>query len=319
MDITIVGGSGYTGRELIRLLEKHPKAGEITVTSTQYSGKKVKELHPTLQTNLEFEELNYSKANETDMVFCCTPHTKTLDIVAQLTTKVIDLSADYRLKNPKEYEKYYGVKHTHPELLKDTVYGLPELHRKEIKKARVVANPGCFPTAIILGLKPLMGLKPERIAVDAKTGYSGAGKKSEETEYQAKLKDNIIPYKAVGHQHTPELEQELGMKVGFTPHLLPVERGILATFHVYAEAGAEKMKELLEKQYKKEPFIKLVETPSLQTVNNTNCCEIGGLQENGTGRKVFFSAIDNLIKGASGQAVQNMNIMLGYEETLGLK
>lgn len=319
MDITVIGGSGYTGRELIRILQKHPNAGEITVTSTRYAGKKVNELHPDLKTDLMFEKLDLEKANQTEVVFCCTPHTKTLDIVAKLTTKVVDLSADYRLKNVGEYEKYYGVKHTHPELVEEAVYGLAELHRDKIKDARLVANPGCFPTAIILGLAPLMKFKPEKIIVDAKTGYSGAGRKSEEEEFKKKLEDNSVPYKITGHQHTPELEQELGMKIGFTPHLLPLERGILCTFHVYVKVKSEQIKEEYEQFYEKEPFVKWVEeVPTLHDVQYTNDCHIGGFAQDEGGRFVFFSVIDNLIKGASGQAVQNMNLMFGYDESAGL-
>lgn len=319
MKITIVGASGYTGRELLKILAKHPESGEISVTSTRFSGKTVSDVHPSLDMDLKFEELDFGKAKRSDVVFCCVPHTKAMAIVPKLKTRVIDLSADFRLKDARSYEEYYGVEHTAPKLLKKAVYGLPELYREEIKRASLVANPGCFPTAIILGLKPLLRFKPERIIADAKTGFSGAGRESEEPDFISNLKGNIVPYKVVGHQHTPEIEQELGVAVGFTPHLVPLDRGILSTFHVYMEEDVDAIVGEYKKFYDKEPFVKLVdEVPTLHRVQDTNYCHIGGFAKDNRGRLVFFSAIDNLIKGASGQAVQNMNIMFGFKETCGL-
>lgn len=318
MKAYVVGGSGYTGREVLRILAQHPKVDEILVSSTKFSGKPVSELHADLNVDLLFRKLNYSEVDSCDIAFCCVPHTKAMDIVPKISTKVVDLSADFRLKDVRVYEKFYGVKHSSPELLGDVVYGLPEYHRDEIRKARVVANPGCYPTGAILACKPLLEkFSVERIIIDAKSGVSGAGR-DKEAELQKFVEDqNLRAYKIVSHQHTPEIEQELGVNVSFTPHLVPLNQGIFSTVHAVTDANPNEVRKVYEKKYGEESFVEVVDDPDLLSVRNTNLCKIGGFVSDGR-RLVITSTIDNLVKGASGQSVQNMNLMLGYNEHAGL-
>lgn len=319
-NVYIIGGSGYTGGELLRILSKHPKVGEISVSSRKYQGKKVSSAHPELHSNLEFEDYDKKKANKADFVFVCTPHTKAMEYVLNLDTKIIDLSADFRLKNADTYQKNYGVKHIAPELIPQSVYGLPEIHREGIKKARIVANPGCFATGAILALWPLVkNYEKERIVVDSKTGISGAGKEPNDFTHFCRVDENVIPYKVAKHRHIAEMVQELGISLHFTPHIVPMSRGIETTVHAFVKGDMEKVKDIYEKTYKNEPFTKVVDgIPTVLEVRGSNYCHVGGFTED-EGRLVLFSAIDNLVKGASGQAVQNMNIMAGFKETAGLE
>ncbi len=320
MKITIVGGTGYTGGELLRILTNHPEVDEIEVTSRKKAGADVSEVHPNIDPGLKFTKLDTKKASKSDFVFCCMPHTEAMNTVPKIKTKVIDLSADFRLKNPNAYEKYYNVKHTCPTLLKRSVYGLTELHRREIKNATIVANPGCFPTGAILACHPLVKeFDVDKLVIDSKTGVSGAGATPKEETHFPTVNENVVPYKVVEHQHIPEMEQELNVKVHFTPHLVPLTRGILTTVHAFVEADEKEIFREYEKAYKKEPFLRVQKTvPSLLAVRGSNKCVIGGFNAK-DGRLVLFSAIDNLVKGASGQAVQNMNVMAGLDETSGLK
>jgi N-acetyl-gamma-glutamyl-phosphate reductase len=318
MKAYVIGGSGYTGREVIRILSKHPKVEEIAVSSTRFEGKRVSELHPNLDSKLFFRGFNISEVDAHDIVFSCVPHKESMEVVSQITSKVVDLSADFRIKDEKVYEGYYGVKHSCPSLLKEAVYGLPEYYREKIRKARIVANPGCYPTAAILACKPLVDkFKVEYLVIDAKSGVSGAGREKEVELQRFVRNENLRAYKIVGHQHTPEIEQELGVKVSFTPHLVPLNQGIFTTVHALTNAKPEKVRDAFEEKYKHEPFVKIVDDPELSSVRNTNFCHIGGFKSDGR-RLVITSVIDNLIKGASGQAIQNMNIMLGFDETEGL-
>jgi len=318
-DVYIIGGSGYTGGELLRILGNHPKIENIRISSRQYQGKKVSELHPNVTLDITFEDYNQKKANDADFVFTCTPHTKAMEYAQQLDTKIVDLSADFRLKNAAVYEQTYQVKHTAPELIPQAVYGLPEIHRKEIAKARLVANPGCLATGAILALYPLTkAYKPSIVVVDSKTGISGAGREPTETNIFNWVNENVIPYKVANHRHVPEMEQETGMIVYFTPHIVPITRGIETTVHAFIKGNLEDVKDLYKKTYKDEPFTKVVDgIPTILTVRGSNYCHIGGFTED-RGRLVLFSALDNLVKGASGAAVQNMNIMAGFKETEGL-
>ncbi len=318
--VYIIGGSGYTGGELLRILANHPRVDEISVSSRQYQGKKVSDLHRELHTDLRFESYSRKEANASDFVFVCTPHTKAMVYVQELDTRIIDLSADFRLKSAKRYEETYGVRHEAPELLSQAVYGLPEIHRKGIKKARLVANPGCFATGAILALWPLVkNYEEELIIVDSKTGISGGGREPKESTHYAWVNENVIPYKVSNHRHVPEMEQELGTKVYFTPHLVPLTRGIETTIHAFVKGNLEGISDVYRKTYKDEPFTKVVGgIPTVLEVRGSNYCHVGGFTESGR-RLVFFSAIDNLVKGASGQAVQNMNIMAGFKETTGLE
>ncbi len=315
--VYIVGGSGYTGGELLRILEVHPKVDEISVSSTRYEGKNVNELHSSLNSGLTFETYDKSKANDADFVFTCTPHTKAMEFAKELDTKIVDLSADFRLKDSKVYEDTYKVKHTAKELISEAVYGLPELHRNEIKKARIVANPGCLATGAILALYPLVkNFDVDNLVIDSKTGYSGAGREPKDNLLERAV-DNVIPYKIGSHRHIPEMEQELGIKVHFTPHVVPLFRGIETTVHAFGDWNVDKVEKAYKDAYKDEPFTKVVDgVPSLQDVRETNKCDIGAFTQDGE-RLVIISAIDNLTKGASGAAVQNMNIMAGFKETAG--
>lgn len=317
--VYIIGGSGYTGEELLRILLNHPKIDEIRVSSRQLQGKKLGEVHAGLEADLKFEDYDEKRANDSDFVFTCTPHTKAMEYAVKLDTKIVDLSADFRLKNVATYESTYQVKHTATELIPQAVYGLPELHRKEIKKARLVANPGCLATGSILAIYPLArNFKADKIILDAKTGISGAGKEPTESNIFSWVNENFIPYKVANHRHKPEIEQETGLKVYFTPHVAPMTRGIETTVHAFVKGDLEKVSDIYKKAYKDEPFTKVVDRiPTVQAVRGSNYCHIGGFTQD-SDRLVLFSAIDNLVKGASGAAVQNMNIMAGFKETEGL-
>jgi N-acetyl-gamma-glutamyl-phosphate reductase len=317
--VYILGGSGYTGGELLRILENHPKVDEVSVSSTRYAGKSVKELHPYLTNNIIFEEYDRSKANDSDFVFTCTPHTKAMEYAKELETKIVDLSADFRLKNYKVYEDTYQVKHTAKELIAEAVYGLPELHRGGIKRARVIANPGCLATGAILALWPLVkNFKVDNVVIDSKTGYSGAGREPK-GDLIERVVDNLIPYKIGFHRHVPEMEQELGIKVHFTPHVFNVFRGIITTVHAFGDWDLERIEKAYNEAYKGEPFTKVIDgVPSLQDVNGNNDCHVGAFTKD-SDRLIVVSAIDNLVKGASGAAVQNMNIMAGFKETDGFE
>jgi len=318
-NVYVIGGSGYTGGDLLRILLNHPKIEKITVSSRQHQGKRLSEQHPALETDITFEDYNEKKANDADFVFTCTPHTKAMEYASKLDTKIIDLSADFRLKSAMVYEKTYQVKHTAPELIPQAVYGLPEIRRKEIKKTRILANPGCMATSAILALWPLArNFKVERVVVDTKTGISGAGREPTETNIFGWVDENMIPYKVMGHRHVAEMEQETGLKVYFTPHIAPMSRGILTSVHAFAQGDMERVRDIYKKAYKDEPFTKVVDKiPTPLAVRGSNYCHIGGFTQDGD-RLVLFSALDNLVKGASGQAVQNMNIMAGWDEKAGI-
>ncbi|MDK2790757.1 MAG: N-acetyl-gamma-glutamyl-phosphate reductase [Methanothermococcus sp.] len=333
--VSIIGGTGYTGSELLRILSNHPEVEIEYVTSRKEDGKKVTDLHTHLRGLGNLDELEFKNISpeqiDSDIVFCATPHGASMKIVPQLYEKglkVIDLSGDYRFENMETYEEWYKLKHTGK---LDAVYGLPELHRNEIKKAKVVANPGCFPTGAILALAPLAkeGLIEERVIIDSKTGVSGAGVEASQTTHFPNVNENINPYKITTHRHTPEIEKELnklstdGLKVSFTPHLAPLTRGILTTAHTFLKDDSIKRDEIIDLYktfYKNEPFVRVFESGmvSLTGVRGSNFCDIGGFEIDRYGRLVVVSAIDNLVKGASGQAIQNMNIIAGFDEKEGL-
>lgn len=331
-DVAIVGASGYTGGELIRMLLNHPEVEITDITSRQYDGVDVHKIHPHIRdSGLVFKDKKISEI-EGDIVFTATPHGASMKIVPEILEtgkKVIDLSGDYRYRDPVIYEKWYGIKHTGEY---DSVYGLPEIYRKEIKKANLIANPGCFPTGAILSSYPLVKNNlVDRIVIDSKTGVSGAGVNPSQTTHYPNIADNVNPYKVTTHRHMSEIQQELKgfeeVKVSFTPHLVPVIRGIQTTSHSFLNKeneniDVEDIRKLYEKEYGKEYFIKLMdkeEVPHLSSVRGSNHVHIGGFEVDETGRVVMLSAIDNLVKGASGQAIQNMNILLGIPEQTGLE
>jgi N-acetyl-gamma-glutamyl-phosphate reductase len=339
LKIAIVGSSGYTGGELYRILLHHPRAIVTIVTSEKSAGKPITDIFPHLAglTHLICEPLDPdSIANKADFIFLALPHVTAQEAAFRfhkLGKKVVDLSADYRLSDPAAYEKWYEHCHQYPDLLKSAVYGLPELHREKIKRASLIANPGCYPTSSILGLAPLLKkgiVDLQSIIIDSKSGVSGAGRSPSLAFHYPEVNEGLTAYKIGSHRHTPEIEQELSalagrsVTVSFTPHLIPMNRGILTT--IYArfshEANAAQLHALYEEFYKQEPFVRLLPPgrfPNVRDVRGSNFCDIGVYADPRTGRAVVVTAIDNLVKGASGQAIQNMNLMMGFDETEGLK
>ncbi|RQD77692.1 MAG: N-acetyl-gamma-glutamyl-phosphate reductase [Candidatus Syntrophonatronum acetioxidans] len=336
--VGIIGATGYTGIELLRLLKFHPQVEVTCITSTSQQGEEISRVHPQFQRiyHLKLEELNLDRmAQEVDIIFCALPHGLALETIPQLLErgkKVIDLSADFRLKDPQAYAEWYNYRHPRQDLLEKSVYGLPEIKREEIKEANLVANPGCYPTSIILALKPLLEtnlIDPGSIIVDSKSGVSGAGRGAKLPFHFTECTENFKAYRVANHQHTPEIEQELGniiqnkVTITFTPHLVPMIRGILSTIYARVKEGVglEEVKEAFLTTYGEELFIRLKEEPHLpetKFVYGTNFCDLGFTLDERTGRVVVISAIDNLVKGAAGQAIQNMNLLQGWSEETGL-
>jgi N-acetyl-gamma-glutamyl-phosphate reductase len=340
LSVAIVGSSGYTGGELMRILLSHPNVAVSAITSERSAGKPITEIFPHLAglTKLVCEPLDPAVlARKADLVFLALPHVTAQDAANKfraLGTKVVDLSADYRLADPAVYEQWYEHGHQYPELLKQAVYGLPELRREQIKKASLIANPGCYPTSAILGLAPLikqgMGIADlASIIIDSKSGVTGAGRSPALAYHYPEANEGLMAYKIGTHRHTPEIEQELSalagqpVTVSFTPHLIPMNRGILTT--IYARLTEKTDTAVLHASYrefyKQEPFVRVLplgQQPNVRNVRGSNFCDIGVTSDPRTGRAVVVSAIDNLVKGAAGQAIQNMNLMMGFEETTGL-
>ena len=328
--VAIIGASGYTGGELLRMLLNHPEVEITDITSRQYEGTPAHKIHPHIRdSGLVFKNKSPDEL-DADVVFTATPHGASMKIVPEILetgAKVVDLSGDYRYRDTAVYEKWYGMEHTDKK--NKGAFGLPELYRDEIKKANLVANPGCFPTGAILSSYPLVKNNlVDRIIIDSKTGVSGAGVNPSSTTHYPNIADNVNPYKISSHRHMSEIQQELhgfeDVKVSFTPHLVPVIRGIQTTSHSFLieDITTDELRKYYEKEYKNEYFIKLMdegEIPHLSSVRGSNFVHIGGFEIDETGRVIMLSAIDNLVKGASGQAIQNMNILLGLDESTGLK
>ncbi|MEM0314237.1 MAG: N-acetyl-gamma-glutamyl-phosphate reductase [Candidatus Bathyarchaeia archaeon] len=343
MKVGIIGASGYVGGELLRLLLFHPKVEVVFATSDKYAGEYIFTVHPNLRglTQLKFTPLNLnSLQNKCDIVFTAVPHGSAVELVPKLLEmgiKVIDMSADFRLKKPEDYVKWYGWEHVHPELLKEAAYGLPELHREEIKNARLVACPGCMSTATILGLAPLVKaniIEKKRIVADVKIGSSGAGAKPSLASHHPERFGGVRPYNVVDHRHIAEIEQELNLlsndilTVSFTPHAVNMVRGILSTIHAFLtkELPLSEIWKIFRSSYDKEPFIRIVkyrkglhQLPDPKVVLGTNFCDIGFELDTRTKRLVVFSARDNLRKGAAGQGGQGLNVMFGFDEKTGLE
>lgn len=337
--VAIIGASGYTGVELLRILEGHPKVRVTAVTSRQNEGKAVGELFPSLHAypDLRFSSPDMEKiCGQADIVFTAVPHQTAMNVVPELLDsglKVIDLSADFRIADRKVYEEWYQA-HSAPELLEHAVYALPELYLEKIAATRLAANPGCYPTSALLPLVPLLAagaLHPEDIIIDSKSGTSGAGRGASVATLYCEVNEGFKAYKIGDHRHTPEIEQELSraagtrLRISFTPHLVPMNRGILSTIYCrpsHANAIAGTIHEILSDFYAQAPFVRILPMgifPNVSSVRASNYCDIGVRLDNRTGRLILVSAIDNLVKGASGQAIQNMNIMCGFDQTLGLK
>lgn len=324
MKIGIIGASGYTGYELIKLLKKHPKIELKVLNSHSYVGKKVNELYSEFNgdegfTNYSIDEINKMKL---DCIFLALPHTRAFEIVPKLKCKkIIDLSADYRFKKTNKYEEVYEAKHLDEKNNKKAVYGLPELFKDKIKKVKIVANPGCYATACILASYPIQKLA-KYIVFDCKSGWSGAGKESIYAKDSSVIKDNIQAYKLTKHRHKYEIEQFIKTKLSFTPHVIDTFQGMMCTAHVLLKKKIEKEEiiKLFEDFYKDQPFVNIIKDkiPEIKDVQKTNYCHIGGFEIDENNQLVIVSVIDNLIKGASGQAIQNMNLMFGFDEKEGL-
>ncbi len=336
--IAILGASGYTGGELVRLLARHPHVRITEVTSERYKDKPLQAAFPHL---LGLPDLICRSLEDLepicrcDLVFCALPHLTSMSVVPKLLdngVRVIDLSADFRLNDATVYQTWYGEDHLAPGLLEKAVYGLPERYRQEIRNARLVANPGCYPTSVLLALAPLLqqgAVDPGSILIDSKSGISGAGRGASQATLFTEVEGGFRAYKVGGHRHTPEMEQELGKMAGepvrirFVPHLLPQSRGILSTCHIrpYRPAETEEWLEMLAGHYRNEPFVHVHgvgQWPATNHVRGSNQCHMGVAMDDRTGWLTVLSVIDNLVKGAAGQAVQNMNLMLNLAETEGL-
>jgi N-acetyl-gamma-glutamyl-phosphate reductase len=336
--IAIAGATGYAGGELLRILATHPEVEVVRLTSETYSGKNIVDVMPALRDVIDAElaPLDASTiGDEVDLVFTALPHKTAMNSVPAILgsgAKIVDFSADYRLKDAVVYEKWYATKHVDVAHLQEAAYGLPELHREEIRGARLVANPGCYPTGAILALAPLLRdglIQADSVLVDAKSGVSGAGRRAEVEYSFCEVNESLRAYSIGRHRHTPEIEQELSGAAGvsitlsFTPHLVPMSRGILSTCYAQRKGGATaaEIAATFEQAYRGEPFVRLLpegEIPSTGQVWGSNFVDLGFVLDERTDRVVVVTALDNLTKGAAGAAVQNMNLMAGLPETTAL-
>ena len=335
----IVGGTGYTGAELLRLLAVHPDVEVTVITSRKEAGKPVSELYPGLRGKMD---IAYSQPDDDvlatcDLVFFATPNGIAMNSVPKLLAKgvkVVDLAADFRLTNPEDWKQWYGIDHACPDLLAEAVYGLPEMNREQIQSAQLVANPGCYPTAAQLGLLPLIekGLIEGNVIIDAKSGVSGAGREAKVGSLLCEVSESFKAYGVPGHRHLPEIRQGIGRmpidgaqafggELVFVPHLVPMIRGIHATSYVSVKDHSIDLQALYENKFKDEPFVDVLPVgshPETRSVKSSNQCRISIHRPQGGDTVVILSVIDNLVKGAAGQAIQNMNIMCGLNETAGL-
>ena len=347
--VGVIGASGYTGGELLRLLSNHPQVTISKIISSERSaGREITELFPHLSSvlSLTLEPLEPEAiATHTDLVFLALPHTESLrtaETLLKLGKPIIDLSADFRLKDASVYEQWYGISHPSPHLLQDAVYGLPELYRADIQTSRLIAVPGCYPTAAILQLAPIVShqsLEPNSVLIDAKSGVSGAGRGVALSYHFPEAHDGIHAYKIGKHRHLPEIQQELDLlfqanttaksscsslgSISFTPHLVPMNRGILSTAYVKipSKLSPTDWHTLYENFYKNEPFIRFFDNPDLVNPNHvkgSNFCDLGVSYDPQSGWLISVAALDNLVKGAAGQAIQAMNLILGFPEQQGL-
>lgn len=334
----VLGATGYAGIELVRLLSNHPEAEINFLGSQSFAGKGIDEVYRNFDSVLDVKcsELDIDKVSECDVAFTALPHGASKEVIPALIgcgVKVIDLSGDFRYDDINVYEKWYGQKHSSPELLKESVYGMPELYRSEIKNARLIGNPGCYTTCSILGTVPLLksGIaETKNIIVDAKSGVTGAGRGLSLANHFCECTENMKAYKVASHRHTSEIEQEFSKAAGeeiiisFTPHLIPLKRGILSTIYVNLKrpSSAKELTEIYKEFYKDEFFVRVKDEgvlPETKFVAGSNFVDIGVCYDERLQRAVIVSAIDNIVKGAAGQAVQNMNLLFGLDEKTGLK
>ncbi len=334
----IIGATGYAGNEIVRLLLQHPEAEVVWYGSRSYIDKRYADVYRNyfelvdekcLDDNME------ALADKADVIFTATPQGLCASLINEgilERAKVIDLSADFRIKDIKRYEEWYGITHKAPEFEEEAVYGLCEINREQIKKARLVANPGCYPTCSVLSIYPLVKegiIDPDTIIIDAKSGTSGAGRGAKVDNLYCEVNENIKAYGVATHRHTPEIEDQLGyacgreIKLNFTPHLVPMNRGILITAYASLKADVtdEEIRSIYNRYYNKEKFVRVLDPdacPQTRYVEGSNFVDVNFKADRRTGRVIMMGAMDNLVKGAAGQAVQNMNLMFGLEETMGL-
>lgn len=339
--VGVLGASGYTGSELVRMLLRHPRVEIALLTAERSAGKKMRDVFPQfspfeLPTLVALEGIDWAAAN-LDLIFCALPHATTQKVIkgifaATPNAKVVDLSADFRLADTSAYAKWYGHEHLAPDLQTQAVYGLVEIHRRAIKKAQLIANPGCYTTCAQLPLTPLLkakAIETDGIVVDAKSGMTGAGRAAKEAMLFSEVSEGFNAYGVGHHRHMAELDQEFSLAAGkevivsFTPHLVPMNRGILSTIYVQGRRGKtpEDLHQILVEFYAKEPFVHVLpfgETAQTRHVRGSNMTFIGVAKDRVPGRAIIVSALDNLVKGASGQAIQNMNLVMGWPETTGI-
>ncbi len=335
--VSIVGASGYGGGELARLLAGHPEVNLVHLTAESHHGEAMAELYPNLRafTDAVTEYLDVDQiARDSDVVFLALPPGKAMALVPALISqaRVIDLGPDFRFKDPQVYERWYKSPHACPELFTAAAYGLTEFHRGEIRRAKIVGNPGCYPSAALLAMVPLVQsgkVNPQGIIVDAKSGVSGAGRGVSLSTHFAEVNENVKPYNVATHRHTPEIEEELAQALGhevpitFTPHLIPMTRGILATVYLplASDWTTEAATAVLQEAYAGEPFVRVLTDalPQTKATSGSNFCDVAVRVDRHSKMAIAMGALDNLVKGASGQAIQNMNVMLGLAEDLGLR
>jgi N-acetyl-gamma-glutamyl-phosphate reductase len=334
--VGIVGGTGYTGVELLRLLASHEEAEVVAITSRAESGRRLDDLYPNLRGiyDLAFSEPDVQALAACDVVFFATPHNVAMNLVPELLAagaRVVDLSADYRIRDADIWSDWYGEPHASPELLPEAVYGLPEVNRAQIADASLVACPGCYPTSVQLGFIPLLArglVDPAHLIASSASGVSGAGRQAKVDNLLTEAADSFKAYGVAGHRHLPEIEQGLAdvagepVAVTFVPHLLPMIRGIHSTLFARLKGEAGDLQELYEQWYADEPFVDVLPPgmlPQTRTVKGANRCQLAVTVPQARDTVVVMATIDNLVKGASGQAIQNMNIMLGLEESMGLR
>ena len=334
--VGIVGGTGYTGVELLRLLALHEEAEVVAITSRAESGRRVDDLYPNLRGHydLAFSEPDVKALDACDIVFFATPHNVAMNLVPELLqagARVVDLSADYRIRDAALWSQWYGEPHASPKVLSQAVYGLPEVNRAEIASASLVACPGCYPTSVQLGLIPLLArqlVDPERLIASSASGVSGAGRQAKVDNLLSEVSDSFKAYAVTGHRHLPEIEQGLSdvaatpVQLTFVPHLLPMIRGIHSTLFAQVLDTSVDLQSVYEEWYANEPFVDVLPAglyPQTRTVKGANRCQISLQVPQERDTVVVMATIDNLVKGASGQAIQNMNIMLGLPEDMGLK
>jgi N-acetyl-gamma-glutamyl-phosphate reductase len=323
--VHVFGAAGFAGAQLAALVDRHPSLELGAITARGDAGRRLVEVAPEHRVERRLEPPDVEAVDAGDLAAVCYPHAEAAALVSDLVdrgARVVDVSADHRLRDPTLYQTVYGFAHPRPDLLAEAVYGLPERYRDAIRGARLVANPGCYPEAGLLALLPLADAV-EEVVIDAKSGVSGAGRTPSDTVHYSRATDNVSPYKVYAHRHAPEIEQELGQAVTFTPHLVPVDRGLLATCYARLRDGGaphpDDLRDLYSAYYAGHPFVEVVEAPpGMRAVQRTNYAQVCPVADPRGGRLTAFGAIDNLGKGAAGQALQNLNLMAGLPETEGL-